>query len=182
MPGSQALSEAVARYFFKLMAYKDEYEVARLYTGGAFEQEVAKRFEGNYQLKFHLAPPLLSRRNPETGHLVKRQFGPWMMQAFRMLARFKRLRGTAFDIFGYTHERKTERGLISGYEKTVGELLDGLTPELYGTAVEIASVPEHIRGYGHVKDRHLETALANEAALLTQFRTGKAPAMRHAAE
>jgi indolepyruvate ferredoxin oxidoreductase len=182
MPGSQALSEAVARYLFKLMAYKDEYEVARLYTGGAFEHELAKRFEGNYRVKFHLAPPLLARRDPKTGHLQKREFGPWMMGAFRILAKLKGLRGTPFDIFGYTQERKVERALIADYEKTIDELLAGLTPELYPLAVEIASIPEHIRGYGHVKERHLETAKANEAALLAQFRSGKPPAIRQAAE
>ncbi|MGF7161062.1 indolepyruvate ferredoxin oxidoreductase [Rhodoligotrophos appendicifer] len=182
MPGSEALSEAVARYFFKLMAYKDEYEVARLYTDGTFEHEVKKRFEGDFSIHFHMAPPLLAKRDPSTGHLKKQQLGPWMMHAFRLLAKFKRLRGTPLDIFGYSSERKMERGLIAQYEGLVQELLDGLTPELYGLAVEIASIPEHIRGYGHVKEQHLDTAKANEAMLLAQFRSGKPSIIRQAAE
>ena len=182
MPGADALAKAVARNAFKLMAYKDEYEVARLYTDGAFEHELKKRFEGDFTLNFHLAPPLLAKRDPATGHLQKRQFGPWMMSGFRMLAKLKRLRGTPLDIFGYTAERRTERALIAEYEATVGELLAGLKPELHGLAVEIASIPEQIRGFGHVKERNLATAKAHEQALLAQFRTGAPAPVQQAAE
>jgi indolepyruvate ferredoxin oxidoreductase len=162
------LTEAVARYFYKLMAYKDEYEVARLYTTGAFAEKVANMFEGDYKLKFHLAPPMFSKTDAE-GHLVKKEFGPWMMKAFGVLARFKGLRGTAFDVFGYTAERKMERALIKEYQATVGGLLSKLTADNLSQAVAIASIPEDIRGYGHVKERHLVAAKAKEATLLAGF-------------
>jgi indolepyruvate ferredoxin oxidoreductase len=165
---STRLTEAVARYYYKLMAYKDEYEVARLYTTGAFAEKVANMFEGDYKMKFHLAPPIFSKTDAE-GHLIKKQFGPWMMKAFGMLAKFKGLRGTAFDIFGYTAERKMERALIEQYQATVGGLLSKLTPDNLSQAVAIASIPEDIRGYGHVKERHLKAAKAKEALLLAGF-------------
>jgi indolepyruvate ferredoxin oxidoreductase len=172
--GSTALAHAVARYLFKLMAYKDEYEVARLYTDGSFERALREKFAGDFRLKFHLAPPLLARRDPETGHLRKRTFGPWMMSAFSVLARLRGLRGTPFDIFGYSRERRTERRLIASYRAVVEELLGKLSPANLALAVEIASIPEHIRGYGHVKERHLADAKAREAELLSAFRAGKA--------
>ncbi|MGV7208150.1 indolepyruvate ferredoxin oxidoreductase family protein [Oxalobacteraceae bacterium A2-2] len=166
------LTEAVARYYYKLMAYKDEYEVARLYSDGAFQQKVAAMFEGDIQLKFHLAPPLLARRDAQ-GHLVKREFGPWMMKAFGVLARFKGLRGTAFDIFGHTAERKMERALIAEYRATVSALLPKLSTDNLGQAVAIASIPEDIRGYGHVKERHLQAAKQKEAALVEAFHAAR---------
>ncbi len=162
------LTDAVARYFFKLMAYKDEYEVARLHSNGAFADKIAGMFEGDYKLKFHLAPPLLSKRDNH-GHLIKREFGPWMMKAKRMLAKLKFLRGTAFDIFGYTEERKTERALIDEYRLTVSALLPKLNADTLPKLVAIASIPEDIRGYGHVKERHLKAAKQKEAALLAAF-------------
>ncbi|HEU4852322.1 MAG TPA: indolepyruvate ferredoxin oxidoreductase family protein, partial [Telluria sp.] len=162
------LSEAVARYFYKLMAYKDEYEVARLYTTGAFAEKVAGMFDGEVTLKFHLAPPLLARKDKD-GHLVKREFGPWMMNAFGLMAKFKGLRGTPLDIFGYTDERKMERALISAYRDTVASLLPTLSPENLAQAVAIASIPEEIRGFGHVKERHLKAAKAKEASLLAAY-------------
>jgi indolepyruvate ferredoxin oxidoreductase len=168
------LSEAVARYFYKLMAYKDEYEVARLYTSGAFAEKIAGMFEGDIKLKFHLAPPLLAKRDSE-GHLIKQEFGPWMMKAFGLLAKFKGLRGGALDIFGYTAERKMERALIGQYRHTVGGLLAKLTADNLAQAVAIASIPEDIRGYGHVKERHLAAAKAKEAALMAAFDTPNAP-------
>src|SRR5205814_4672697 len=125
--GKSGLAEAVARTYAKLLAYKDEYEVARLYAEAAFQAELERQFEGDYRLKFHLAPPLFARRDPKTGHLIKQEFGPWMLPLFKMLAKFKFLRGTALDIFGYSHERKTERALIGQYESLVDELLAGLT-------------------------------------------------------
>ena len=165
------LTEAVARYYYKLMAYKDEYEVARLYTDGAFKEKIAGMFEGDYQLKFHLAPPLLAKHD-SNGQLIKQEFGPWMMKAFGVLAKLKGLRGGMFDVFGYTAERKMERALITEYRNTVGGLLPKLNATNLSQAVAIASIPEDIRGYGHVKERHLKAAKEKEAALLANF--GKA--------
>jgi indolepyruvate ferredoxin oxidoreductase len=168
--GNTGLAESVARYYFKLLAFKDEYEVARLYTDGDFLRRVRDQFEGDYKLKFHLAPPLFARRDPDSGELLKQEFGPWMMTAFRVLAGFKFLRGTKLDIFGYSAERRQERQLIADYEKTVDELVSGLTSQNHEIAVAIAAIPEHIRGYGHVKDQHIEKAKDEEAALLRAFR------------
>jgi indolepyruvate ferredoxin oxidoreductase len=165
---SSRLTEAVARYFFKLMAYKDEYEVARLYTDGAFEQRLAAQFEGDYKLVFNLAPPLLAKRNAK-GELIKREFGPWMFTAFRLLARLRGLRGTALDPFGRTQERRTERKLIDDYESLIDRLLADLDPQRLPVAVQLASLPEQIRGFGHVKERHLKVALARQDELLAQY-------------
>ncbi|MGE8232699.1 MAG: DUF6537 domain-containing protein, partial [Stenotrophomonas sp.] len=173
IPSSTALSEAAARYFFKLMAYKDEYEVARLYTSGDFAKRVAEKFEGDYQVRFHLAPPLFAKRD-EHGQLQKKEYGPWMFKAFGLLAKFKGLRGGRFDVFGYTEERRSERQLIADYEKTLQELISGLDARRLALAVDIASIPEHIRGYGHVKEAHLHEAKAREAALLATWRNPKA--------
>lgn len=162
------LSEAVARYLYKLMAYKDEYEVARLYTDGAFKAKIAAMFEGDVKLNFHLAPPLWAKRDAK-GELVKRQFGPWMMGAFAALARLKRLRGTPLDIFGYSAERRTERGLIEEYRLTVAALLPRLAEGNLAQAVAIACVPEDIRGYGHVKERHLKAARQKQTMLMSAF-------------
>ena len=162
------LTEAVAKYLFKLMAYKDEYEVARLYTNGKFEEKVAALFEGDYAIHFHLAPPLFAKRDQQ-GHLIKQQFGPWMMKAFGLLAKMKSLRGTAFDVFGYTEERKMERALPLEYVRTISRLLPLLSEENLGQALAIASIPEDIRGYGHVKERHLLAAKTKEASLLATF-------------
>ena len=162
------LTEAVAKYLFKLMAYKDEYEVARLYTNGKFEEKVAALFEGDYAIHFHLAPPLFAKRD-QHGHLIKQQFGPWMMKAFGLLAKMKSLRGTAFDVFGYTEERKMERALPLEYVRTISRLLPLLSEENLGQALAIASIPEDIRGYGHVKERHLLAAKTKEASLLAAF-------------
>ena len=167
--GLSGLAEAVARYYFKLLAYKDEYEVARLYADPAFMEKVKGQFDGDYKLHFHLAPPLLSKRN-EKGELIKREYGAWMLPAFKVLAKLRFLRGTALDIFGYTEERRTERQLIQDYERIVDELLAKLTPDNHALAVQIASIPEEIRGYGHVKARHLEAAKAKEAKLLQAWR------------
>ena len=167
-----ALAGAVARYAYKLMAYKDEYEVARLYTDGAFRERLAARFEGDLRLTFHLAPPLLARRDPVTGEPRKRTYGPWMWRVFGILAKMRGLRGTVFDPFGRTEERRMERRLIEEYFETVGELLAGLRSENLGQAVEIASVPDRIRGYGHVKERNVAEAEAEKAALLERWRAG----------
>ncbi|MBN6150679.1 indolepyruvate ferredoxin oxidoreductase family protein [Xanthomonas sp. AmX2] len=172
-PGASALAEAVARYHFKLMAYKDEYEVARLYTSGDFQRQVQQQFDGAYTLRFHLAPPLLARKDAQ-GRLRKREYGPWMFTAFKWLARLRVLRGGRFDVFGYSAERRQERRLIADYERTVGELLEGLRADNLALAAEIASVPEHIRGYGHVKEAHLHEAKQREARLLATWRNPKA--------
>ena len=179
-PGQTTLAEAVARNYAKLLAYKDEYEVARLYADAAFGAQVARQFEGDYKLKFHLAPPIFSQRDPRTGHLIKQEFGGWMLPAFRLLAGLKGLRGTKLDIFGYTQERKTERALIGQYETLVAELLKGLTPANHALAVKLAAIPDDIKGYGHIKDAHLAKAKAKEATLLHQWRNPDA--MKAAAE
>jgi indolepyruvate ferredoxin oxidoreductase len=181
-PGKCGFADAVARYLFKLMAYKDEYEVARLYTDGSFEKQVKAEFAGdNLRFEFHLSPPLLARRDKTTGLPRKMSFGPWLLPAFRLLAKMKFLRGTALDPFGYSVERRTERKLIEDYEAMLEEVFANLTPENHHLAVGLAAIPEKIRGFGHVKQRHLVTAKAEEAALLEQFRAG-APVLLKAAE
>ncbi len=167
---SSRLAEAVARGYFKLLAIKDEYEVARLHADPAFREKIAAMFEGDYKLAFHLAPPLLARPDPVTGKPRKMRFGPWMMTAFGMLAKLRGLRGTAFDVFGRTEERRMERALIGEYEQLVDELLGRLGADNHGVAVELASLPEEIRGYGHVKVQHLEKARAKQGDLLARFR------------
>jgi indolepyruvate ferredoxin oxidoreductase len=152
------------------MAYKDEYEVARLFTATDFVTRVKGRFEGDFRVVMHLAPPLWAKNDPATGEPRKREFGPWMLSAMRVLARLKFLRGTAFDVFGYSAERRTERSLIADYELVVNELLDKLDTGRVALAAEIAAIPEFIRGYGPVKERHLKDARAREAQLLAQWR------------
>ena len=176
---STRLSEAVARYLFKLMAYKDEYEVARLHTDRAFTDKIASMFEGDYKLVHHLAPPAIAKKNNQ-GELIKQPFGPWMRSAFAVLARLKGLRGTALDPFGRSQERRTERALIGEYRAAVEELLGALSAPKLALAVEIASIPEDIRGYGHVKDRHLTAARAKWQGLTAQWR-GQADRARAAA-
>jgi indolepyruvate ferredoxin oxidoreductase len=181
-PGKQGLAEAVARFLFKLMAYKDEYEVARLYAGDDFARQVRATFAGDdLRFEFHLAPPLIARPDGRTGAPEKMSFGPWMMSVFRLLAKLKGLRGTALDPFGYTQERRTERALIADYEALLAEIVERLTPENHHLAVGLAAIPEKIRGFGHIKARSLQAAKADEAALLAQFRSG-APALLKAAE
>jgi indolepyruvate ferredoxin oxidoreductase len=167
--GLDGLTEAVGRYYFKLMAYKDEYEVARLYAESGFRERIESRFEGDYKLRFHLAPPLLAKRN-EQGELTKSEFGPWVLSVFKLLAKLRALRGTVLDIFGYTAERRSERQLIDDYAQLVRELIAGLRAENHSLAVEIASIPEEIRGYGHVKMRTLTVAKEKQARLLMEFR------------
>ena len=161
--GSDSLATAVARYYAKLLAYKDEYEVARLHSDPEFYQELRATFGDNAKIAYNLAPPLLSRRDPVT------EFGAWIKPAFGILAKFKCLRGTALDIFGYTQERKTERALITEYEELMATIIKRLDAGNYAIAIELASMPEYIRGYGHVKERHLETAKARQAELYEQF-------------
>jgi indolepyruvate ferredoxin oxidoreductase len=183
LPGHTELTEAVARYGYKLMAYKDEYEVARLYAAPAFRQALEQQFSGWRSLEFHLAPPLLGERDPATGKPRKRRFGPWMLAAFGVLAKLRRLRGTPLDIFGRSAERRMERQLIVAYEAMVDEICARLSPANHRLAVELASIPEQIRGYGHVKEEHLRKAKAREEDLLRRLRatTPTAP-MASAAE
>jgi indolepyruvate ferredoxin oxidoreductase len=176
---STRLAEAVARYLFKLMAYKDEYEVARLHTDPAFTAKVEAMFEGDYKLVHHLAPPLTAKRN-DKGELVKRPFGPWMRTGFKLLARLKGLRGSALDPFGRTEERKTERALIDRYKACIDELLGGLDADRLALATEIARIPEDIRGFGHVKARHLAAARTKWDGLMAQWRAGASVAAKAA--
>ena len=173
MPDAERFHDAVARYFFKLMAYKDEYEVARLYTDGTFRQKVAEQFEGDFQLKFNLAPPLLGSELDHLGRPKKRQFGGWMMGAFHLLARLKGLRGTNFDLFGYTEERKMERRLRDEYETTIRGLLPTLNTANLEVATAIACLPDDIRGYGPVKEASVEKAEGRREELLTAFHQGQ---------
>ncbi|HTN09502.1 MAG TPA: indolepyruvate ferredoxin oxidoreductase family protein [Acetobacteraceae bacterium] len=177
--GSTALTEAVARGYHKLLAYKDEYEVARLYTTKEFRASLAEQFETPKRIEFHLAPPLLAKRDKRTGHLIKRSYGPWMLHAFRVLAPFKRLRGTRLDPFGRTEERQTERRLIGEYEALVEEIIQHLTAQNLATAVALASLPERIKGFGHVKDKAIRETAAAQAKLLDRLRQ---PALAVAAE
>jgi indolepyruvate ferredoxin oxidoreductase len=170
MPGSQALSVAVAKYYAKLLAYKDEYEVARLHADPAFRERIAAQFEGDYKLHFHLAPPAVSHADPVTGRVRKKEFGPWMMTAFRLLARLKGLRGTAFDPFARSADRKLERRLIADYERLMEQVLAGLSAENHATAVALAALPEQVRGYGHVKEASVAAAGERQEALLAAFR------------
>ena len=180
-PGQCALAEAVARYLFKLMAYKDEYEVARLYSDTSFVERVRSSFAGDkLRFEFHLAPPLLARRDPLTGEPKKMSFGPGMLKAFAVLSKFKFLRGTPLDPFGYSVERRSERQLIVDYETLLTEIVGDLNPANHATAVALAAIPEKIRGYGPVKQRHLVAAKAEEAALREQFRSGPAPFLKAA--
>ncbi len=181
-PHEEGLTAAVALYYFKLMAYKDEYEVARLYTDGAFLDRVREAFTGEFKLRFHLAPPLIARRDKTSGELKKGEYGPWVLRIFRTLAKLKFARGTPLDIFGYTAERRMERQLIRDYEATIEDILDALTPENHHIAVQIASIPEKIRGYGHVKLESIQHAASHKAALLESFRNPAPAAVVSAAE
>ncbi|MBI1339086.1 indolepyruvate ferredoxin oxidoreductase family protein [bacterium] len=165
------LARAVATYLSKLMSYKDEYEVARLYSDPSYMASVKEAFGEGAKLTFLLAPPLISKRN-HRGELVKRQFGGWMMPAFKLLKRLKGLRGTRFDIVGWTEERKMERRLRDEYLARIDELIAGLDADTHSLAVEIASIPDEIRGYGHVKEKAVEKAEARLASLMAKFRKG----------
>ena len=169
-PGRAGLAEAAARGYYKLLAYKDEYEVARLFTNAAFEKALGDQFETRGKLEFHLAPPLLARRDKVTGEPRKMKFGRWMLPVFRLLAKGKSLRGTAWDVFGYTHERKLERQMIADYETLLDEIAERLTPANHATAVALATLPLDIKGFGHIKERNYKAAKAREAALLAELR------------
>jgi indolepyruvate ferredoxin oxidoreductase len=155
----------VARSLFKLMAYKDEYEVARLHTQTGLQAKLRQEFDGDFKVNYHLAPPLLPSRKDARGRPLKRQFGPWIEPAFRALARLKFLRGTPFDPFGYTRERRMERNLIAWYETLLTELLRLLHAGSVGSLTEIAALPMEIRGYGPVKEAAVEKVKAKVASL-----------------
>ena len=178
--GMTSLAETVARTLYKLMAYKDEYEVARLYTDPSFRRNLQAQFAGNYRIEFNLAPPLFAKRDPASGRLIKRTYGAWLLPVLKRLARLKRLRGTAFDPFGYTAERRTERRLIDEYEILVRKIISGLTAENHAQAVELAAAAQRIRGYGHIKESSIAETKATETRLLAEFQ--KADIARAAAE
>jgi indolepyruvate ferredoxin oxidoreductase len=166
LAGSTLLTESVARAYFKLLAYKDEYEVARLYTAPEFARALNSAFEGGFKLRFHLAIPALSRLDPATGEPAKRSYGPWMMSALHLLAPLRFLRGTPFDVFGYGAERRLERKLITEYEATLDALLRILAPDTLAAAAEVARLPEVIRGFGPVKERSIAAARKRQAELI----------------
>jgi indolepyruvate ferredoxin oxidoreductase len=164
--GKTILAETVARHLYKLMAYKDEYEVARLHTQTGFLERINESFEGDFKVNYHLAPPLWSKRNAK-GELVKRKFGPIMLTGFKVLAKFKGLRGTAMDVFGKTEERVTERALIREYMQHIDRVLNNLSDITHAHALEVARVPETIKGFGHVKERNIRAARSMWASLNT---------------
>jgi indolepyruvate ferredoxin oxidoreductase len=166
--GKTLLTETVARYLFKLMAYKDEYEVARLHTDTAFLKRVNGMFEGDFKLNYHLAPPLTSEKN-DKGELIKQKFGQTMLTGFKVLSRLKFLRGTSLDVFGRSEERRTERALISEYKNSLEVILPQLTAENHSLAVDVARIPELIKGFGHVKERNLKAARVQWTALMAKF-------------
>jgi indolepyruvate ferredoxin oxidoreductase len=168
-PGSGEFTEAVAKNLFKLMAYKDEYEVARLYTDGSFADKLKTQFDGDFRMKFHLAPPLFARRDKVTGRPRKSEFGGWAIHLFRVLARLKFLRGTTLDPFGYAQERKAERQLITDYEAMLRQRLPALQSRDLPTLIKLARIPETIRGYGYVKDENIQKAAQQRAHLLADL-------------
>jgi len=165
----EALPRAVAINYAKLLAYKDEYEVARLFTDGRFEKQLRDQFEGEFKFNFNLAPPILSSGVDALGRPKKRAFGSWMMSVFRVLAKFRFLRGTSLDVFGYSADRKLERDLIAGYEKDVATVLGLLSQATHDTAVEILSLPDRIRGYGPIKEKAVKDAKARYEQLASDL-------------
>jgi indolepyruvate ferredoxin oxidoreductase len=177
VPGSTSLTQTVAWSLAKLMSYKDEYEVARLYTNGDFARRLRQQFGGAYKLEFNLSPPLFNPRDKVTGKPRKMAFGPWMFGAFKVLARLKGLRGTAFDPFGYTAERKSERETIASYRGMIEGLLPVLTPDNHALIVRIAGLADTIRGYGYIKDenkRKYDQELATLLASVDTIQVAKA--------
>ncbi len=171
--GAEGLGEAVAEGWYKVLAYKDEYEVARLHVDH-LERELGEAFDNIGKISFHMAPPILGRKDSE-GRPVKQKFGPWMFRLLKVLNRMKPLRGTPLDPFGYAAERRAERQAIRDYERLVDELIAGLTPEKVGLAAEIARLPLKVRGFGHVKRRNAEAMAQEEAALMARFRSSETP-------
>jgi indolepyruvate ferredoxin oxidoreductase len=183
-PGKTGLALAAAEALFKLMAYKDEYEVARLYANTPFLNKVRSQFDGDFRIEFNLAPPILSSRDSSTGQLKKRKFGAWIIPAFHVLASLRMLRGTAFDPFGYTVERRNERGLIPAFEDLLVRVAENLNVANHAMALELIETTKMIRGYGHIKEQNLETTLARQSDLLRRFLHGdeRSPRGRQEAE
>jgi indolepyruvate ferredoxin oxidoreductase len=171
--GGTVLTEAVVRGLHRLMAVKDEYEVARLYTAPAFRASLQQQFEGPTKLRFHLAPPILARRDRHTGEVLKQDFGPWMMQVFRVLAPLRVLRGTWLDPFGRMAERRLERQVLAQYQEAIDVILQNLSPATLETSVALASFPDGISGYGRVKERTLRAwaAYSHEKLNIVRQRT-----------
>jgi indolepyruvate ferredoxin oxidoreductase len=167
--GHTGLADAVARNLAKLMAYKDEYEVARLYTDGRFQDIIDRTFEGRTHVQVHLAPPWLARRDRDTGRPVKRAYGPWILPVLSFLGRMKWLRGSVMDPFAYSRERRLERRLIADYEALIAEIAGSLMPDNHAIAVALAELPERIRGFGHIKEKNALAAKASERDLLRRF-------------
>jgi indolepyruvate ferredoxin oxidoreductase len=170
LSGSTQLAETVARNYFKLLAYKDEYEVARLHADPAFHRAIAEQFEGSYRLNYYLAPPMLTRPDPHSGISRKVRFGPWMGAVFQLLSRLRFVRGTPLDVFGYSAERRRERALITEYEETIDEVLGRLESRNHAVAIELAALPERIRGFGHVKAASMQKAGEQRVQLLARLR------------
>jgi indolepyruvate ferredoxin oxidoreductase len=168
-PGKHGLAEAAARALFKLMAYKDEYEVARLYTNGEFKAKLNQEFEGDFRLSFHLAPPIFGATDPKTGRPRKMEFGSYMIGAFRVLAALKGLRGTWLDIFARNPERKREVAMIAEYEQLLADIATNLTPANHATAISLAALPLDVKGYGYIKEGNYKQVKAKEAVLLRRL-------------
>ncbi len=162
------------------MAYKDEYEVARLYVETGFFDRIEQQFEGDFKLRFHLAPPLFSKRDAH-GHLIKKAYGPWIAAAYRWLAKVKGLRGTPLDIFGYTQERRSERAAPAEFEALMRRVTRDLTTERLNTALALARLPQSVRGYGHVKEHNAAAARVRQQQLLADLVAPHAPEPQRAA-
>jgi len=170
-------ARAVAQYHFKLLAYKDEYEVARLLSGDEFRRTLEEEFEGDFRIEYHMAPPILQRRDPRTGRYRKRSFGSWMRPMLGLLAKFRRLRGTPFDVFGYAAHRRLERDLITEYERDIAMLAGRLNPANHNVAVRIAQWPEQVRGYDTVKDEHIARMRETKRELITELEEARREAV-----
>jgi len=166
---SEKLALAVAKNLYKLMAYKDEYEVARLHADAEFNDRIKNMFEGDYKIYYHLAPPIFAKTN-EKGELIKQKMGPWTLLAFKVLKRLKFLRGSFLDIFGNTAERKSERKLIAEYKSYIDEVIKDWSPLKEGLAIQIANVPESIKGYGHVKEGKMMEARKDWLRLIARWK------------
>jgi indolepyruvate ferredoxin oxidoreductase len=175
LAGGDRLAREVAVSLYKLMAYKDEYEVARLYVETGFFDRVARQFEGDYKLRFHLAPPLFSKKDAQ-GRLVKQSYGPWIATAYKWLAKAKRLRGTPLDLFGYTAERRGERAAIGEFETLMRQVVAAVTPDSLKTALELARLPQGVRGFGHVKEHNAAAAQLRQRQLLAALTAAQTPA------
>ena len=169
LPVDCEFSVAVSKAYYKLLAIKDEYEVARLHTDGRFRSALNEAFENGGKIKFHLAPPLFSKKDPVTGHPVKHEYGPWIMPVLSLLARLRVIRGTALDFFNKTPERRREQQDILDYETLITSVNTRLTKANYDTAVELAKLPLYLRGFGHIKDQAREKMLGKKIELMQQF-------------